>query len=131
MLQHLATLDLPVNLRIPNCRMSSGTNPERQEPTETERATIATALSGMTTAQLVELRTAARRLQHLPFSELMTALFEHDAGFGERTDEGGVAGARLREEPFSGYHARASSHSKFMVELFKQIEWVLAAKSAD
>ena len=125
----LATLASPVSLPKLSRRMSSGTNSNPEDSTDTERATLLTALSGMTAAQMIELRTTARRFQHLPFPRLVRALFEQDAVSDEGDGLELGSDSQPRKEPIFADNAGVSRRSRFMDELFTQIERALASKT--
>ena len=109
--------------------MSSETNQNRQELAEIEGCTLAAALSGMTVDQLVELRATARRLQHLPFPRLVNALFNQELEESASGRQKSATAARLCEEATVTYGTPQPSPSKFMDELFAQIERILAARA--
>ena len=96
------------------------------EQNETSRAVIERALSGMSAEDLVDLRTTAHRLKHLPFTRLVEALFSQSADRGE---DGADGRERNQEHNFAG-ELSGDCQSEFVRDLFRQIEQALAAKTA-
>ena len=93
--------------------------------TQTDRAVIEGALAGMSAAELIDLRTTAHRLKHLPFTRLVEALFSQAAS---RTEKGGEDGDPNGEYNFAGEESERSG-SEFVRELFGMIERALATKT--
>ena len=98
--------------------------------TESERATIARALSAMSVAQLLDLRTTAHRFKHLPFARLMDALFRQEADRERRAREQPNSYWKIDEEQNLVCDPREPARSKFVEELFGLIDHALAAKEA-
>ena len=104
--------------------MSPDSSERRDKRTEIDRAVIESALAGMSDAELIDLRTTAHRLKHLPFTRLVEALFSQAAS---RTEGGREDGDSNREYNFAGEESEHSA-SEFVRELFRMIERALAAK---
>ena len=79
----------------------------------------------MSTAELLDLRTTARRLKHLPFTRLVEALFSQAA---DRSQASGEGGDGVLEHNFAGEDTK-HCQSEFVRELFRQIERALATKA--
>ncbi len=105
--------------------MSPDPTPRPDEQKDTERAIIERALSGMSGPELIDLRTTAHRLKHLPFTRLIEALFSQDAARGEDRVEGGDRG---QVHNFAG-EAGGHCQSNFVRDLFRQIEEALATNT--
>ena len=85
----------------------------------------------MTVSRLIDVRATARCLQHLTFPRLVNALFEQKSGDAPSGRQEPVVETRLREEATVTYGTRRPQPSKFVDELLRQIESILAAKAAD
>lgn len=79
----------------------------------------------MSAAELVNLRTTAHRLKHLPFTRLVEALFSQAAARSEGSAEERDCNP---EYNFAG-EQNEHSRSEFVRELFRQIERALATKT--
>ena len=93
--------------------------------TEADHAVIDRALAGMSATELIDLRTTAHRLKHLPFTRLVEALFSQAAS---RTEKGGEDDDPDREYNFAGEESERSE-SEFVGKLFGMIERALATKT--
>ena len=93
--------------------------------TEADRAVIERALAGMSAAELIDLRTTAHRLKHLPFTRLMEALFSRRRIAREK---GCVDGDRDREYNFAGEESE-HCQSEFVQELSGRSSDALATKT--
>ena len=79
----------------------------------------------MSTAELLDLRTTAHRLKHLPFIRLVEALFSQTAA---RNDGSMEEGDCTLEYNFAG-EQEGRAQSEFVRDLFRQIEAALATKA--
>ncbi len=98
--------------------------PSSQRRLEEQRL-IENALGAMSDEELVDLRSTAHRLKHLPFMRLVEALFAQteERGRGEATP----TGTETREHNFAG-ESSEGCQSDFLRTLFTQIERVLAVR---
>ena len=106
--------------------MNQNSSEDASDDCKANRTMLRSALATMSTEQLIELRSTAHWLKHLPFSRLVAVLF------AEAADSPMSDSARTEHEPtkhnFAGESAE-ECRSVFLRDLFGEIERVLVERS--